>query len=179
MTTQTLSPVAEATLSPVVETKAQKLLEIARAIAVQGIQTREQADGVVRLLEASKSLAASVEEAFEGAVKAAHDAHKQVLAVRNGHTDVLKEAEKLLRASLNRYVAAHKDEEDAVPQSVQARNSWEFRVVDLSLVPREYLVLDEKKVSKVVKAFKAETRIPGIEAFEEHTVALKKGGGAW
>lgn len=164
----TLVPVV--TLDPVVETKATRLLDMARTVAQQGISTREQADACVRLLDTVKVMSAEIESAFAASVAAAHDAHKQILAVRNGHTDVLDEAGKLIRASLNRYLETHRDEHVA---NVQPRSAWEFRVVDLAAVPREYLMVDEKKVAKVVKALKADTSIPGIEAYEVVTFALK------
>ena len=43
---------------------------------------------------------------------------------------------------------------------------WGFRITDESLIPREYLLVDEKKIRAVVKAMKKLTNIPGIEPVE-------------
>jgi len=43
---------------------------------------------------------------------------------------------------------------------------WGFRITDESLIPREYLMVDEKKIRAVVKAMKKQTNIPGVEAIE-------------
>jgi hypothetical protein len=42
---------------------------------------------------------------------------------------------------------------------------WAFEVVDPQLVPREYLMVDEKRVGAIVRAMKGETRIHGIRVF--------------
>jgi hypothetical protein len=41
---------------------------------------------------------------------------------------------------------------------------WVFEVTNAALVPREYLMLDEVKIGKVVRAMKGTTNIPGIRA---------------
>ena len=57
------------------------------------------------------------------------------------------------------------------PKGISYREVWKFRLVDISLVPREYLVLDETKIGGVVRALKGDTRIPGIEPYAEKVVA--------
>jgi hypothetical protein len=51
--------------------------------------------------------------------------------------------------------------------------NWTFEIEDISKVPLEYLILDEKKVRGVVKAMKADTRIPGIRAYAEKVVRAR------
>jgi len=154
------------------------MLKAARFVAANGIQSQGQAEKCLALLGVIKTLGGTIEEAFGPAVKAAHEAHKQILAARDAHSDVLSEAEKLIRAALNRWVTEQKKAgaETALP-GVTVRNSWEYTVEDLSLVPREYLMLDEKKVKAVVKAMKDKANIPGIKAFEKGSVAVKRTGG--
>jgi len=41
--------------------------------------------------------------------------------------------------------------------------TWGFAVVDANLIPREYLMPDEDRIGKVVRALKATTNIPGIK----------------
>lgn len=47
------------------------------------------------------------------------------------------------------------------------RTVWKYRVTNSTLVPREYLMLDEVKIGQVVRALKGATNIPGIEPFED------------
>lgn len=56
---------------------------------------------------------------------------------------------------------------------VQTRTVWRFRVVDASKVPDKYKVVDEKKVGGVVRSLKGDTEIPGVEVWEESTMAAR------
>jgi hypothetical protein len=53
--------------------------------------------------------------------------------------------------------------------SVQKR--WTYRIIDGTLIPREYLTPDHSKIGMIVREGKGETTIPGIEVFSEDTVA--------
>ena len=44
--------------------------------------------------------------------------------------------------------------------------NWQFRITDSAKIPREYLMVDESKIRKIVKALKAGTSIPGVEVFK-------------
>ena len=45
------------------------------------------------------------------------------------------------------------------------RDNWEFEITDQAAIPREYLIVDEVKVGKVVRALKVTNPIPGVRAF--------------
>lgn len=53
-------------------------------------------------------------------------------------------------------------------QGVAMVETWSFRVVDPMLVPREYLMVDEKKIGQVVRALRGEKQIPGVEVYCEY-----------
>jgi hypothetical protein len=44
---------------------------------------------------------------------------------------------------------------------------WTWKVTDINKVPREYLMVDQIKVNGIVRAMKGQTRIAGIEVFED------------
>lgn len=50
---------------------------------------------------------------------------------------------------------------------------WKYRIVNPTLVPDEYWVIDESKLSKVTQALKADTNIPGIEVYEENQLSVR------
>ncbi len=56
---------------------------------------------------------------------------------------------------------------------ISTRKQWCFRITDAALVPREYLVIDEKKIGGVVRALKDAANIPGVEAYEEDVIASR------
>lgn len=49
-----------------------------------------------------------------------------------------------------------------------------WRVSNLSLVPRDLLMLDKAKVDEIVKRMKMNAEIPGIEIYEDLIVAMKR-----
>lgn len=57
------------------------------------------------------------------------------------------------------------------PKGISYRDIWRYRIVNESIVPREYLCLDEQKIGGVVRSLKDAARIPGIEVYSEKVVA--------
>lgn len=47
---------------------------------------------------------------------------------------------------------------------------WTFQIVDASLIPREFLMPDEKRIGQYVRAMKDAGNIPGIRIYSEQTV---------
>jgi hypothetical protein len=64
---------------------------------------------------------------------------------------------------------------DASPKAagISTRENWKYEIVDVNLIPREYLMVDEKKIGQVVKALKKDTNIAGIRAYPESTLAAR------
>lgn len=62
-----------------------------------------------------------------------------------------------------------------VPQTkgVAATTRYAFRVVNADLIPREYMVPDEKAIGQIVRALKEKTKIPGIEVYPEHGASFR------
>ncbi|HEY9874609.1 MAG TPA: hypothetical protein V6D12_14310 [Candidatus Obscuribacterales bacterium] len=52
------------------------------------------------------------------------------------------------------------------------REIWKFRIVDESLIPREYLVVDEKLLGQTARNGKGKIKVPGVEFFSERTLAI-------
>jgi hypothetical protein len=50
-------------------------------------------------------------------------------------------------------------------EGVSGSKVWKYRVTNEALVPREFLLIDEKKLGQIVRALKDKTSIPGIEAY--------------
>jgi hypothetical protein len=48
--------------------------------------------------------------------------------------------------------------------------TWTFEIVDAALIPREYLIPDEKKIGGVVRAMKDATKIPGVRIIKQTKV---------
>lgn len=51
------------------------------------------------------------------------------------------------------------------------RTEWDFEITDESQVPREYLMVDESKIRRVVRA--GIRNIPGVRVYERQTLAVR------
>lgn len=47
------------------------------------------------------------------------------------------------------------------------RTIWKFRIVNVNLIPRQYMVPDEKAIGGVVRSSQGRVQIPGVEAYED------------
>ena len=54
-----------------------------------------------------------------------------------------------------------------------SRTVWKARVVDAFLVPREYLMVNEKVLDQVANATKGKVPIPGVEFYSEQIMSAK------
>lgn len=61
----------------------------------------------------------------------------------------------------------------AKAKGTQTRRTWKFEIVDASLIPREYLVPDEKKIGAVVRALKDSACIYGVRVYSETAVSAR------
>ena len=58
-------------------------------------------------------------------------------------------------------------------EGVSMRDNWQYRIVDTSLLPREYMIPDEKLLSSIAKAKHDSMKIPGVEFFNEPIVSAR------
>lgn len=56
---------------------------------------------------------------------------------------------------------------------VVTKENWNFRIVDVKAIPHEYMIPDLVKIRQVVKAFKGDIKIPGVEIFSEKVISAK------
>lgn len=52
-------------------------------------------------------------------------------------------------------------------QGVSVRKSWKFRIVNAALIPRQYLIPDEKRIGEHARSMKETASIAGVEFYEE------------
>ena len=53
------------------------------------------------------------------------------------------------------------------------REEWDFEIVNAAEIPREYLMPDEVKIRKMVKAFKEDAKIPGVKIFSRKNLSSR------
>lgn len=60
------------------------------------------------------------------------------------------------------------------PKGVAKRDSWQFRIIDASKIPREYLVPDEKKLGAIARAGKGTIKIEGVVFENKPIIAVSR-----
>lgn len=58
---------------------------------------------------------------------------------------------------------------------IATREVWQWRMIDSNKLPRQFLKVDEQKISQIVRAMKSATSIPGIEVYAEKQIAAGRG----
>lgn len=58
-------------------------------------------------------------------------------------------------------------------KGLTVRTVWKFEITQRHALPLEYLMPDEKKIGRMVQAFKADTNIPGVRVWSEKTTSLR------
>jgi uncharacterized protein YdiU (UPF0061 family) len=64
------------------------------------------------------------------------------------------------------------DRSDLKVEGVSKVTIWRFRIVNPKLIPREFLIPDEKAIGAVVRQSREATSIPGIEVYPEESVRM-------
>lgn len=125
---------------------------------------REQEEAARRAREAEA--AGRAEEARKAAAEAAKLA-AQAVKVEEKSADKIETLQ--LREAM--VVAPVIEREAPKVAGVSTRESWKFEITDPAVVPRQYLVIDEAKIRKVVQALKADAQIPGVRVWSERQLA--------
>ena len=175
MTTQQLQTVTHSIPAPALQMNPTQLLEKVKALPP--ITTAAQEGAFTNLLAFAVRMQEEVKAHFAPVVDAAHAAHKAALAERATYTDALDDVERRLRKSLAEWLDTPEAEaarEEGQGSGVKLRRNVDVVIEDVNAIPREYLLPDEKKIAKVLKAGVA---IPGCRLEKRATVALPKKGG--
>ena len=94
-------------------------------------------------------------------------------AIESGDT---KTATELIEKSESVLPTVEVPREEPLPEDTQIRKIWKWEVTDLNAVPREFLVPDNAKITKEVRALKEKAQISGIRIYQESSVAVRPTG---
>ena len=110
------------------------------------------------ILNTLANLAEDVEDRFGEQVKSAWNTHKVAKAQLDRHLKPIKDAQSLLRGRMQAY---HKRDPKA-ESPAQVSEYWDFTIDDESKIPREFLLVDSKKIRERVRSLKGLVDIPGV-----------------
>lgn len=158
---------------------------------VEQIQIRNDADfirtdALLGNLVADKK---TVEERYEGPVKSAHKAHKNLTSERNEALENYQKAESLLKEKMKGYSMARDRKALAEPEVTttsitppELRSKlkhtsfsvkWKYKITEPDQLPREYMEPNRAMISKQVNAMGEMTRIPGVTVHRDDIVTVR------
>lgn len=171
--------------------EASHVVQTYETFAVETVQHYEQAGHFLKDVKAKQK---QIDEVRKGMTKPLDDAKKRIMEFFRKPTEILKEAEALLKTKMlnfdkqqqelikKREALIEKQFKDAeikpivnAPkikiEGIKKMTIWKYRVVDINKVPREWLIIDEKKMNQFAKATKGSIPVEGIEIYSENTIA--------
>jgi len=160
--------------------------------ALKGIQITTQIglDKAGEFLREIKGKMKALEAQRTSVTKPMLDAKKQIDAWFKPAKEALTRLETLLKNGITGYMAAQEKarldaltagdhdgalaiDQPTAPAGVSTRTIWKYRITDAAAVPREWLVIDHATVQAYVNEHKAQSSIPGIEAYPDTSVSAR------
>lgn len=155
------------------ELLAQAETTIKGAIGTYQAEERKKAEALRRAAEEAarierERLAEEARQAAEAAKAAAAAGDEEAAAAAQVQATVLA-----AEAEVVEHLAPAVVEAPAKLAGVSTRQDWDFEITDEAAIPREFLVVDEVKIRKYVKAMKADAKIPGVRVFAKDVIAAR------
>ena len=172
-----------------------QIIEAMRSLSIKDNDDYQEAS---RFLVRVKTTQKQVDEYFARDIERAKVAYEGVKGEKQKLVLPLQKAERAVKQVISEYMlkARQEAERQAVRDAKKAAKDdsfvvvapadpvikaegvtgvdhWGFEVTDESLIPREYLVPDLKKIGGVVRAMKGQVQIPGIKI--THDVVVRAG----
>lgn len=117
-------------------------------------------------------------EAEQQAAREAQQAEQERLLAEAAHAEQRKEPE-LAAAIVEEAISAPAPVvvlPSFVPKDLPKRTLYKWRVVKAEFIPRDFLALDEKKLTAYAAAMKGAARVPGIEFYTEEIDVVRAPG---
>jgi hypothetical protein len=174
-----------------------QVMELTEGHDLLSISTEEDYAGAMKLADAAYERKKSIEEWFKPKVEAANATHKLLTKERGELVKPLDalishinriggayKAQQTRQAQIAQDAALKAAKKAGVDTSLipveapkvdlgEGRTiveTWGFEILDENLIPREYLIVDEVKIRKIVVAMKDKTAIPGVTAVKQESI---------
>lgn len=146
---------------------------IKKAIGVYQTEERRKAEELRKAAEEvarkeRERLAEEARQAAEAAKAAAAAGDEEAAAQASMQAAVLA-----AEAEVVEHLAPAVVEAPVKLAGVSTRTDWDFEITDEAAIPREFLVVDDKKIRAYVKAMKSDAKIPGVRVFTKETIAAR------
>ena len=102
--------------------------------------------------------------------------NKELARLENLKTEKAKQNSKekieVLETELKEVIEAPVIETQKI-EGVSYRDNWKFEIINPSLIPREFLIPDDKKIGAYVRSLKDSATIPGVKIWNEKTLVSR------
>lgn len=150
------------------------------------IKNNQDYNSCETLLQGLTALRDNIKAETDPVIKAAHNAHKQAIAMRDKYLKPVQQVIDKIKSAMGNYVLEQKQKEEALKRekerieqeglptpptpvltplqtSTQTVEYWDFEIIDEMKIPREYLMPNEMKIRKTIQNFKGMIEIPGVK----------------
>ena len=158
------------------EAERRRLQAIADEEARKAREKAEQEAARQRAAEAEAR--AKAEQARSEADTASAAERKKLLAQaeaaeRKAAAAAVKAEEKSEQAAASFAPAVHVQTSAPRVTGLATSKIWKAEVIDANLVPREFLLVDEKRLDKFAKAMKEQAKVPGVRFYAQEVLSAK------
>lgn len=185
------------------DTRTREAADVLAFVQTATVETDAEAQTATTQIKALKEAVKEIETERRKLTDPLNAVVKQINAKFSPVVDLYERAEKILKGQIIAYqTAARKREAQAFENAaalaqagdaaaatqaliaasvsapaalggVSTRTLWRARVVDVSQVPREYLIVNEKALAALATTTKGAATIPGVEFYAEESLAVR------
>lgn len=123
------------------------------------------------IVDVVRELKTQVEKTFDPIIKKQREALKEAQGQKNKFYTPLEEVEEKVREALKNHLLKFPDNQKKLKHTFLRDSRPTVVVTDIEKVPKEFLVVDTKKVLDYLKVHVDKT-IPGIEIKKEKTIVI-------
>lgn len=143
------------------------------------ITDKDSAKNALSMSLQSRKIKKALDQSRMEIIRPHLDFQRAINKIVKDYTTKLEEIEKNLKKKLDSWLKAQstfeQDFSNLVIQvedgNLKAKKEWNFYIEDFDQIPKNYLVVDEKKIKEAIKA--GIRNIPGIKILEEETTSMR------
>lgn len=146
---------------------------IKKAIGVYQAEERRKAE---EARGAAEEIARMERERLEAEARAAAEAAKAAAAAGDEEAAAAAHVQATVlaaEAEVVQHLAPAVVEQPVKLAGVSTRTDWDFEITDEAAIPREFLMIDEKKIRAYVKAMKSEAKVAGVRVFARDVISAR------
>ncbi|MBL7685943.1 MAG: hypothetical protein JNK65_07925 [Deltaproteobacteria bacterium] len=116
-----------------------------------------------------KDFQKEIDSSYDPIITRAYDLHKESIAQKKRVEAPLLEAEAILKPKMSEYIK--EAPEPPKVSGITSKKTWKFKITNQELIPREYLIPDEKTLGQIARTLCENATVPGVEFYFDLTIS--------